>query len=199
MTTDINTNGSPLRTLTPAEEKAVELRQRGATDAAIRIETGLHPDQVVVAVERHAAWQKLRGKVAASAAVTAPDPRRTINALLKWAEDSGLTRAMTVAVRIREYLTELRTLQEQAEARVQAQADVDRLAAELEAAKARLRATGTGSRPGRPAGATPAPDRKEFLAAVRKWAADNGQPCNQLGRIPEHIMQAYRAATGDAR
>jgi hypothetical protein len=199
MSTD-TINGTALRDLTPAERKAVDLRARGATDAAIRIETGLSAEQIDVAVKRHTAWQKMRGKAAAAEAIAAPDPRRTISALLAWAEGSNLTRAMTVAARVREYLNELRNLQEQTEARAQAQADVDRLTAELEAAKAKLRQAGSGTaRTGRPAGATPAPDRKEFLATVRKWATDNGHEISPLGRLPENVMQAYRAATGDDR
>lgn len=191
MSTDTS-NGTPLRNLTPAELKAVELRARGATDAAIRAETGLHPDQVVVAVERHASWQKLRGKVA-SAAIVQPEQRRTVSALLAWAEGSGVTRAMTLAARVREQLAELRALQEQTEVRAQAQADVDRLAAELEAAKARLKEAGGRAK-------TPVhvakPDAKAERAAIRAWARMHGLVVADRGALPDSIVTAYHAAEG---
>lgn len=193
------TNGTPLRDLTSAERKAVDLRARGALDAAIRIETGLSPEQVDVAVQRHTAWQKLRGKTQASAALMTPDIRRTVSALLTWAEGSGITRATTLAARVREQLAELRSLQEQDEERTQAQADIDRLTAELAAAKARLRGASGKTQTApviRGPGAVPGPERKAYLDAIRVWAAGQGTPVNSLGRIPRHIQDAYDAAHG---
>lgn len=199
MSTD-TTNGTPLRDLTAAELKAIQLRQRGALDDAIRIETGLSAELVDVAVERHAAWEKLRGKVASSSLVIVqPELRRTIGALLAWAEGSDLTRARTLAARVREHLNEIHSLQEQTETRAKAQADIDRLTDELVAAKARLRGAGGKSQPlptGRPAGTQPGPERKALLNAIRAWAAEQGTPVSPLGRIPQHVQAAYDAAHG---
>ncbi len=190
MSTD-TTNGTQLRALTLAEQKAVELRQRGvATDAAIRVETGLTTEQVDIAVERHAAWQKLRGKVA-SAAIVQPEARRTISALLAWAEGSGLTRATTLAARIREQLDELRGLQEQNDVRAKAQADVDRLAAELDAAKARLKQAGGRAKA---LVQTSKPDAKAERVVIRAWAHEMGLAVSDRGVLADSIVTAYHAA-----
>jgi len=186
------TNGTDLRALTAPEQKAVELRQRNATEAAIRIETGLSSEQVDVAVQRHASWQKLRGK-AASAALVQPEYRRTVSALLTWAEASGVARAMTLAARVREQLAELRSLQEQTDARAKAQAEVDRLAAELEAAKARLKEAGGRSKP---SVQTAKPDAKAERAAIRAWARMHGMEVANRGVLPDSVVTAYHAANG---
>lgn len=196
--TTATTNGVALRPLSPAEQKAVELRQRGATDDAIRNATTLTVDLVDRAVQRHADWEKLRGNI------TTPMPaseRMTVTSVLRWAEGSGITRAMKIAARVREQLSELRSLQEQTEARAEAQADVDKLTAELEAAKARLRqASGKPAAPAvrRAAGAVPDPKRKERLDAIRAWAPGAGFEISPLGRIPKHIEEAFDAAHGGA-
>lgn len=190
-------NGTPLRALTPTERKAVELRQRGALDAAIRIETGLTAAQIDVAASRAAAWEELGGKPTA-AAVERTDSYRTTNALLGWAEASGMARAMTLAARVREQLAELRRLQEETDARIRAQAEVDRLAAELAAARAKLRGTisarPAGAKRGR--GAKPDAARAARLVAIRTWAAEAGYEISPLGRIPRYVELAYDAAHG---
>ncbi|QOR55802.1 MAG: hypothetical protein YHS30scaffold324_34 [Catenulispora phage 69_17] len=191
-------NGTPLRDLTAPERKAVELRGRGATDAAIRVETGLTDQQIAAAVDRHATWQKLRGNTPPAE----PEQRYTVTAVLRWAEASGLTRALTLAARVREQLAELRGLQEQTDARAKAQADVDKLTAELEAAKARLREAGgkqAAPTTRRTHGAVPDPARKERLDAIRAWAPGAGFEISPLGRIPRHVEVAFDAAHGGAQ
>lgn len=53
------TNGTPLRDLTPTERKAVDLRARGALDAAIRIETAKPGAKAERAAIR--AWARMHG------------------------------------------------------------------------------------------------------------------------------------------
>lgn len=204
------------RPMTDAEREAFTLHLQKVPVPTIQTRTGLVPSQIAAAVDLGQVHARLAMQsstavlleppalpkpptitVKSAAAAPTDNGRMPIGQLLTWAEQSGPSRAKTLAARIRTQVDELRVLHTENDARAKAQAEVDRLSAELEAAKARLRTVGSGA--ARPAGAMPAPDRKEFLATVRKWAAANGQHCNPLGRIPEHVLQAYRAATGDDR
>lgn len=196
-------NGTALRSLTQREEKAVELHRRQIPMRAICVETGLDEEQIGVALERDAQWQTLRGQVApkppeVQVRSTKPDGYKTVGALLAWAEQSGTTRALTLAARVREGIAELRALAENHEARIAAQADVDRLSAELEAAKAKLRDFSGRSRSA-PAGAAPASDHEDALtaegrAAIRTWARENGHVVHERGSIRTEVVQAWRAA-----
>lgn len=208
------------RPMTDAEKEAFTLHLQKVPVPTIQARTGMVPSQIAAAVDLGQVHSRLAMQSSTAVLLEAPaqpkppavtvrsaaaepgvdDGRVSVGRLLAWAEQSGPSKAKTLAARIRTQIDELHTIHTENDARIKAQAEVDRLTAELEAAKAKLRATGaSGSRASRPAGATPAPDRKEFLAAVRAWAAENGHAVNPLGRIPEHIMQAYRAATGDGR
>lgn len=222
------TTTTGLRPLTDAEREAVTLHMQKVPTVTIAMKTDLTAAQIAAAVDlsrQHAAQSAARPApavpfavpaaapkpaaspttssarpAAAAPAKASPEAHLTTDALLTWAEGSGHTRALTLAARIREQLAELRDIHDQREARAKAQAEVDRLTAELEAAKETLRAAGgktaTGQRPGRPAGAAADPDRKAYLADVRAWCAANGRPVNGLGRIPKADIEAYHAANG---
>jgi len=208
------------RPMTDAEKEAFTLHLQKVPVPTIQARTGLVPSQIAAAVDLGQVHSRLAMKSStavlleapaqpkppavtvksAAAAPTVGDERISVGRLLTWAEETGPSKAKTLAARIRVQLDELRTIHAENDARVKAQAEVNRLTAELETAKAKLRAAGAGgSRTSRPAGAVPAPDRKEFLTTVRAWAAANGHAVNPLGRIPAHIMEAYRASTGDDR
>lgn len=208
------------RPMSDAEREAFTLHLQKVPVPTIQVRTGLVPSQIAAAVDLGQVHARLAMKsstaelleqpvqpeppaITVRSAANAPDVdegRVSVGRLLSWAEQSGPSKAKTLAARIRMQIDELRTIHAEHDARTKAQAEVDRLTAELEAAKAKLRAAGAGGhRTGRPAGITPAPDRKEYLATVRTWAAENGHACNPLGRIPGHVMEAYRAATGDTR
>jgi len=58
------------------------------------------------------------------------------------------------------------------------------------------RPAGRGGAGGR--GRPPRPSRRASgpeLAALRAWAQENGYAINERGRIPQHVRQAYEAAT----
>lgn len=212
-------NGTTLRPLTPIEEKAVELSQRGVPEYAITLQTRLSAEQITVALERHAEWQQLsngakppRAYVKRDAparvelelnpppaAETEPPRKLPTAALLAWAEQHGPSRAKTLAARIRESLVELRVLHSNDTARAEAAAEVERLTAELEAAKANLREvsgkTTAKSTPRSTAALSDAPDRAE-RDAIRAWAKANDVPCASVGSISSVTVAAYRAAIG---
>lgn len=43
-----------------------------------------------------------------------------------------------------------------------------------------------------------APERTEYLAALRQWAAENGIPLRARGRVPQEIEDQYEAHLRDA-
>ncbi len=200
---------SGLRPLTDAEREAVTLHLQRVPVPTITMRTNLSSEQIAAAVEQN----RLRIQTEAAPATPRPAPPPatlpaarppvvlddTAEELLAWAEASGQTRPATLAARIRSQLTELSAIRAHDEARSHAQAEVDRLTAELEAAKAALREAG-GKTPAtprtaeRPAGRRPDPNRREQLAAIRTWAAANGHTVAPLGRIPQTVVDAYAAA-----
>ncbi len=215
---------SGLRPLTDAEREAVTLHLQRVPVPTITMRTNLSSEQIAAAVEQNrlriqteaaprtapaaAAKPEFRAPAtprAATAPASVPAARPpvglddTAEELLAWAEASGQTRPATLAARIRSQLTELSAIRAHDEARSHAQAEVDRLTAELEAAKAALREAG-GKTPAtprtaeRPAGRRPDPNRREQLAAIRTWAAANGHTVAPLGRIPQTVVDAYAAA-----
>lgn len=195
------------RPMTDAEREAWTLHLQKVPVPTIQARTKLVPSQIAAAVDLgqvHArlAMQSSTPVLLDSPSTTpvpgaAPKPatsesQLTTTKLLAWAEQSGLTRAVTLAARVREYLAELRKLQEQHDARTRAQAEVDRLTAELEAAKNALRQAGGGNAV-RAAGTKPDADR---LAAIRAWAPGAGFEVAPRGRIAQNIEAAYDAAHG---
>lgn len=63
------------------------------------------------------------------------------------------------------------------------------------AAKAR-RVQGVRRAPGRPAGSRTTVKRNPEIAAIRKWAQENGYNVSNRGRIHQDIQDAYHAAMG---
>jgi len=222
MTTTMN----GLRPLTDTERDAVAMHLQKVPVPTIAMRTGLTSAQIAAAVDQNRVLAQASAAKPAPPAVTFTPPatsaptasitptqpaatepaaKQNIAVLLAWAKSSGNTRAMTLAARVREHLEELRNIRNRDEERTAAQAEVERLAAELEAAKARLKqAGGKTSAPSapnasqRPHGAVPSPDRKAHLAAVRTWAREQGHEVSDLGRVPAYIQTAYDAAHGDA-
>lgn len=210
------------REMTDAEKEAWTLHLQKVPTPTIQVRTGLLPSQIAAAVDLgqvHArrAMQTSTAvlpeapapKPSAAAAAPAAAPVKpaskpagdegylTTNKLLAWAQTSGVTRAVTLAARISEYLAELRRLQEQTSARARAQAEIERLTAELEAAKQALRqAGGTAA-----AKTSSKPDaaRREYLAAIRAWAPGAGHDVPPRGKIPQHIQDAFDAEHPEAR
>lgn len=199
------------RPMTDAEKEAWTLHLQKVPVASIQQKTGLLPSQIAAAVDLGQVHAR-RAMESSTAVLPAPPPKvtapkapapkpvdaegyLTVTKLLTWAEQSGHTRALTLASRIRTSIDELRAFHAQHDARAKAQAEVDRLTAELEAAKAALKQAGGGQpRTVRPAGAKPDEGRREQLAAIRTWAAAAGFEISPLGRIPQGVVAAYNAA-----
>lgn len=51
------------------------------------------------------------------------------------------------------------------------------------------------ARPSRRSAARPGPDRSQ-LAAVRRWATEQGMAVSARGRVPDRVMEAFQAAHG---
>lgn len=111
-----------------------------------------------------------------------PAPQKGVIALGLECPDARVRRA---AERARDAVERLRDLLAEWEDRASARAEVERLTAELELAKARLRGRTTA-----PVPAAAPPDNHE----VRAWAAANGVPCPARGRVPGAVRDAYDAA-----
>ena len=209
------------RPMTDTEREAWTMHLQKVPMPTIQARTELSPAQIAAAVDLGQVHARLAMQSSTAALLEPPAPApptivvksaRTappaaasdeaclsLADLLAWAGQSGVTRAMTLAARVNEYLAELGKIQQQHEARTKAQAKVERLTAELEAAKNELRQAG-GSASIRPvaAKAKPDADRRERLAAIRAWAPGAGYDVSPLGRIPQHIEDAYDAAHGAA-
>lgn len=198
------------RPLTDAEKEAWTLHLQKIPVSEIQQRTGLLPSQIAAAVDLgqvHArqAMQSSTAVLLPEAPKPAPTPRPavappskddrilSVGQLLVWAEQSGHARALTLAARIRANVDELRTFHAQHDARTKAQADIDRLMAELEAAKTALREAGGRSKP--PAHA-PKPDARAERAAIRAWARMHGMEVADRGVLPDSIVTAYHAAGG---
>jgi hypothetical protein len=112
-----------------------------------------------------------------------------IEVLLVRAETSNISRAVTLAARIRSHIADLGTLLEQEAAR----ARVAALATQLEQAKAALRQL----QPARPAPAprpASAPAEDPLPAVVRAWCRENDVPCSITGRVNRSAVDAYLEA-----
>ncbi|GAA2767527.1 hypothetical protein GCM10010103_65690 [Streptomyces paradoxus] len=128
-----------------------------------------------------------------------------IEALLSWAENHPAASIRNRAARARSDLTELTERRAADAAQREAEERVAKAAAELEAARAQLRAMKAGGRaatavqdatPLTPATA-PAATRKrskEELAAIRTWARANGYQVADKGNPAKAVLDAYDAA-----
>jgi hypothetical protein len=204
------------RPLTDAETEAWTLHLQKVPVPEIQTRTGLLPSQIAAAVDLGQVHAR-RAMQSSTAVLLPTEPKPTpaaqpapapvsngsrelsVGQLLTWAEQSGHTRALTLAARIRTAVDELRTFHVQHDARSKAQAEVDRLTAELEAAKAALRSVGAAAaKPAAPASVPAAGSVLSRTSAIRKWAQQNGIACSTFGRIPRDVEVAYDAAQRSA-
>lgn len=111
----------------------------------------------------------------------APARPEPVGALLDRAAASGDAKLVRLAERARSTLADIQARLDATEAERETAERVAKLAAELERARAELRAikgkplTGTGGK-------------------VRRWAIANGLKCPSHGRIPTAVLEAYKAA-----
>jgi DNA-binding CsgD family transcriptional regulator len=130
--------------------------------------------------------------------ITSPSETLPIEDLLTWGDEHPDPDVQDQAARARAALAGLRTLH----AANQELTEIAAEAAQLEQRLAQLRAREAELAPGK----KPAPARKtkpkpkanvrdHDTAAVRAWAAANGVDCPRFGRIPQHILTAWREAT----
>ncbi|HWU23367.1 MAG TPA: hypothetical protein VN088_17640, partial [Nocardioides sp.] len=156
---------------TSAEAVAVQLHYQGKPMSQIMINTGLNREQILAAIDDDTERRPpapLPAPLpaprpapaptrppAAPAPAPRPDPAvmtqdaaaaslgiTTPGALLKWAAAHPDKRVQAIGTRVRDGLDELRDRHAAEEKTREAAAEVDRLTAELEAAKERLRAAG---------------------------------------------------------
>ncbi|MGH3415316.1 MAG: Lsr2 family DNA-binding protein [Actinocrinis sp.] len=186
------------RALTVAEQAVVSMAKAGADIAVIADQSGLSRAQIVAAVDLAA--QHRRGRAAQAAAAPTrqkagpapqpivqpqPDPpKRTVppdlDDVLAWAETRGTTRARTLAAAVRVRLAELMTLHEREIATAEQRKIVEVLERQLADAKAALHATGA------------APAGGQDSVAIRDWAREHGHEVPPRGRVPKHIVAAWR-------
>ena len=194
------------RQLTEAEKEAWTLHLQKVPVPEIQQRTGLMPSEIAAAVDAGQVHARLAMQSSTTVLIEGPTPprpaaatssvgdaRATVGQLLAWAEQSGPSKAKTLAARIKAQIDELRAIHVENDARAKAQAEVDRLTAELDAAKSRLRQTGARSKP--PAHASE-PDAKAERAAIRAWARTAGMEVGDRGILPDSIVTAYHAANG---
>ena len=113
----------------------------------------------------------------------------TVTDLLDAAEQTEVPRLVKAAGRIREQIAELQTAVATVAREQKLRAEVDAARVAYERAQAELREM-TGKAPGTSAGSG-LPTRE-----IRAWAAQNGVECSTHGRVPEAVVEQWRAATG---
>lgn len=189
-------------------------RATAITPAPARV--GAVPEQPAKEVERprtssKPATRKVNPKAPAPAATPAPVPAPSdlpelaeladLERLLAQADLSDQARTRSLAKRVRELVDELRARveheaaerrqrEETEKAAADALAEVERLREALEQAQERARQlTKRGpSKPAKPAG------RDYDPKVVRAWAIDTGYPCSLHGKVPQHVVEAWRKA-----
>jgi hypothetical protein len=166
-----------------------EIETAVANAAAIR-QASTHPVRSAPGAPTAAPPVQLVRSDAAKAA-TAPRTRGTITELLSWAQRHDDTRLRAAARRILDGLDDLRSRRATEEAARDAAAAVERLTAELRAAKQHARATGAAI-------STP-PDlfAEATDAEIRRWAADLGRRVPRYGPVPQRIRDDYYDAHPD--
>ncbi|WP_018569230.1 Lsr2 dimerization domain-containing protein [Streptomyces sp. PsTaAH-124] len=125
--------------------------------------------------------------------------------LLEWAQNQPAAGIRNRAARVRGDLIELTVRRAVAIAQQEAEEQVARARAELDAAQERLRRVKVGDRittsvkDTTPPGGDPAPAAgrsKEELAAIRTWARANGYQVADRGTPAKKVLDAYNAAHG---
>lgn len=135
-------------------------------------------------------------KSAPAPASTAQAAPMTIEHLLAAGEASPRQRTRTLAARFRQILAELRQELEADAATRKAEARVAQLRAQLAQAETALREARRGPAASLTVGSVPGRDDARYDArAVREWAQQAGVECNTHGRVPAHVVEAWRAAT----
>ncbi|MFD9794245.1 histone-like nucleoid-structuring protein Lsr2 [Streptomyces sp. NPDC059070] len=115
--------------------------------------------------------------------------------LLSWAEQHELTSYRSRAARIRSDLADFTARRTSELAVGQAENEIARIAAELEQAKAKLKALKTGTPSATAAPALIGTRRsREKSTAIRTWARAHGYQVGQGGIIRQEIVDAYEAA-----
>lgn len=183
----------------PPDIRAQLLRRAAqATSAqqldALAEEHGLLPRELVDLLKRHQA-QPVRPTPAPT---TAPTPHRSpamqaveaatrdhVATLLHQASQSSSGRIRNAGKKIHGLLDDLREQLEADRERDSARKEVERLEAQLRAAKAKLT--------GKPSAAKSSQDGPS-PSEIRSWARNAGVNCPAVGRVPEHVRQAYADA-----
>lgn len=184
----------------PPEIRAQLLRRAAqATSAqqldALAEEHGLLPRELVDLLKRHQA-QPVRPTPAPT---TAPTPHRSpamqaveaatrdhVATLLHQASQSSSGRIRNAGKKIHGLLDDLREQLEADRERDSARKEVERLEAQLRAAKAKLT--------GKPSAAKSSQEGGPSSSEIRSWARNAGVDCPERGRVPEHVRQAYADA-----
>jgi hypothetical protein len=115
----------------------------------------------------------------------------TVDELLEWAEKDGPARAQSLAAKIRLQVEELRGISRRAEQVADAQEQVERLTAQLSAAREALRLA--GGQKAKAAAPAPIVERTRNLE-IRAWARENGLEIGERGTIPAPVLAAYADA-----
>lgn len=110
----------------------------------------------------------------------------SINDLSARAAAVGSTQIAKLAGRAEQAVKQLRDAIQEHEQGNEVRARISKLEAELAEARKQLSGKNRSGKPATPRSAT---------AQVRQWAAENGHPVGQTGRIPQAVFKAYQEAT----
>lgn len=116
-----------------------------------------------------------------------------IEELLAWADEHGPSRAATLASRIRGHVDELRGIARRAEEVKERHDEVERLTAQLAAAREALRLANGQKQKAAAASSAPSMDRARSRQ-IREWARENGHQVSDRGSIPAAVLSAFDAA-----
>jgi hypothetical protein len=124
----------------------------------------------------------------------ATGPVRSADQVLTAAEQSGAPKLIRAADKIRKLLADLEVQVAEHQREAELRARVDKLAAELTAAREQLRSLGRQPLSPPATGAQVAQALAVDTKAIRAWAADNGVACPARGRIPTVVLTAWQEA-----
>lgn len=181
-------------------ETVRELHQSGQTRRQIATTTGLDVDDVNDIL----ATRDTTNPVPARPAGPQVTPREPsipdrFAAALRFARDSTNEYVRTTGQDLLTRLTDLEELIAADRAHTEAQSRINRLEAELAAARAELPPrpgpTPTRNRASRPTVTAPAGKGTIPHATVRAWAVKNNIPVGKIGRVPQHVIDQYVTAT----
>jgi Lsr2 protein len=145
-------------------------------------------------------------EVSVPPAIEAPTWPTAVEDLLAKAATSENTRTQALGEKVRAMLADLAGRVDAEESERQLLAEIAELEQVMAAKRGRLR--GLRRPAAGPPTATPTADSAESTATaawtsappspkeIRAWARTNGVECNALGRVPQHVVDAYLAATG---